>query len=34
MSDFLRNFVYAGMFPLAIVTWVWLIFAYLVACIG
>jgi len=34
VSDFLRNFVYAGMFIAAALVWVWLIFAYLAACFG
>jgi len=34
VNDFLRNFVYAGLFILAVIAWLWLIFAYLVACIG
>ena len=34
MSDFLRNFIYAGFFIGAVITWTWLIFAYLAAIFG
>ena len=34
MSDFLRNFAYAGFFIGAVIAWGWLIFAFLAALFG
>jgi hypothetical protein len=34
VNDFLRNFIYAGLFIGALIAWAWLIFAYLAALFG
>tara|TARA_R100001530_G_C4213883_1_gene128177 strand:+ start:352 stop:456 length:105 start_codon:yes stop_codon:yes gene_type:complete len=34
VNDFLRNFVYAGLFILAVMTWLWLILGFVAAFFG